>query len=146
MPCDDPFDLQRFVAAQEPVFAAALSELRAGRKRGHWMWFIFPQMRGLGRSATAEHYGIASNGEAAAYLAYPVLGARLRAATEAVLAYRGDSAHAIFGSPDDMKFRSSMTLFARTDPEGPYRAALDLFFDGEEDQATIGLMGRAVDP
>lgn len=143
MPPDDPFDLERFVTAQESVFDTALAELRFGRKRSHWMWFVFPQMRGLGRSSTAEFYGIASRGEGEAYLAHPLLGARLRDATVAVLLHRNVSVHAIFGSPDDMKFRSSMTLFARIDRDGPYRATLDAFFAGDEDQATIRLLEQS---
>ena len=111
----DPFHLERFVAAQAPVFPAVLAELRAGRKRGHWMWFVFPQLRGLGRSPTAEFYGIGSLDEARAYLAHPVLGPRLTLCTEALLAVEGRSLHAIFGSPDNLKFCSSMTLFSRAD-------------------------------
>jgi len=143
MPSDDPFDLERFVTAQKPVFETALAELQDGRKRSHWMWFVFPQMRGLGRSTTAEFYGIASREEAQAYLAHPLLGARLRDATDAVLSHRDAGAHAVFGSPDDMKFRSSMTLFARINPDGPYRAALVAFFEGNEDQATILLLRQS---
>jgi uncharacterized protein (DUF1810 family) len=112
MPDADPFDLNRFVIAQAPVFAAALDELKAGRKRSHWMWFIFPQLRGLGHSSMAEFYGISSLDEGRAYLAHPLLGPRLILCTETVLALQGRSLHAIFGSPDDMKFRSSMTLFS----------------------------------
>ncbi len=108
----DPFDLERFVTAQAPVFTAAVDELKAGRKRSHWMWFIFPQMRGLGHSSMAQFYGISSLDEARAYLAHSVLGPRLIRCTEAVLAVEGRSLHAIFGSPDDLKFCSSMILFA----------------------------------
>src|SRR4051812_39696688 len=104
----DPHDLQRFAAAQEPVFSTALAELRAGRKRTHWMWFIFPQLRGLGRSPTAIYYGIGSLDEARAYLAHPVLGPRLDLCTDAVLGVEGRTLHEIFGSPDNMKFHSSM--------------------------------------
>ncbi len=103
---DDIFDLQRFVAAQAPVYAAALAELRSGRKRSHWMWFVFPQMRGLGLSAMAQMYGVASIEEARAYLAHPLLGARLRERVEATLVHRDRPLLDIFGSPDDMKFRS----------------------------------------
>jgi len=109
----DPFHLERFVAAQAPVFAAALAELRGGRKRSHWMWFVFPQLRGLGRSSMAEFYGIVSLAEARAYVAHPVLGPRLTLCAEAVLAIEGRSLREIFGSPDDVKFCSSMTLFSR---------------------------------
>ena len=112
MPDADPFALNRFVTAQAPVFAAALDELKAGRKQSHWMWFVFPQLRGLGHSAMAEFYGISSLAEARAYLAHPLLGPRLILCTETVLALQGRSVHAIFGSPDDLKFCSSMTLFA----------------------------------
>lgn len=136
----DPFNLDRFVTAQHNAFDTAMAELRDGRKRSHWMWFIFPQMRGLGRSPTAEFYGVASRAEARAYMAHPLLGARLREATEAVLAHGDVSAHAIFGTPDDLKFRTSMTLFAWIDPDGPYRGALETFFPGSEDPATVRLL------
>lgn len=137
--------LQRFLDAQAPVIDTALSELRAGRKRSHWMWFVFPQLAALGRSGTAKFYGIGSLEEARRYLAHPVLGARLLACTEAVLAHAGRGAHAIFGSPDDLKFRSCMTLFGRADPEqAVFRRALDAFFDGE-DPLTLGLLERSRD-
>src|SRR6187431_3229255 len=109
---DDPHQLERFVEAQTPVFDTVLDELRTGRKRSHWMWFIFPQLRGLGRSPNAQFYGIASLDEARAYLAHPELGPRLDLATRAVLSTKGLSICQIFGSPDDVKFHSSMTLFA----------------------------------
>jgi uncharacterized protein (DUF1810 family) len=139
----DPFDLQRFVAAQAPIFDAALAELKAGRKRSHWMWFIFPQHRALGRSHRAHIYGIASLDEARAYLAHPVLGPRLETCTKAVLACGGSSLHAIFGSPDDMKFRSSMTLFALASPdaESIFTQALKRWCDGKMDAQTLGLVG-----
>src|SRR5437764_10712569 len=108
---DDPFNLQRFVDAQAGIYAQALGELRAGCKQSHWMWFIFPQIAGLGFSPTAQHYAIGSLAEAGAYLAHPQLGPRLRETTAAVMAVAGRTAHQIFGSPDDLKFRSSMTLF-----------------------------------
>lgn len=134
----DAFDLQRFLDAQDPVYDTVLAELRAGRKRSHWMWFVFPQLRGLGRSATAEHFGIASRAEAQAYLAEPVLGGRLRECAGLVLAVEGRSASDIFGSPDDLKLRSSMTLFARCAQDGgQFRAVLDKFYDGEEDPVTV---------
>lgn len=136
---DDPHDLQRFVDAQAPVYEQAVAELRMGRKRTHWMWFVFPQLRGLGFSTTAMRYGIASIDEARAYLAHPVLGPRLVDCTRRVLAVRDRTAHEIFGSPDDTKFRSSMTLFAHADPATPeFRAALDKYYGGEEDPLTAG--------
>ena len=142
MTADDRFDLERFVTAQAPVFEAVLAELRAGRKRTHWMWFIFPQLAGLGRSSTARFYGISSINEARAYLAHPVLGPRLDLCTRIVLASEGPSLHAIFGSPDDLKFRSCMTLFslAANDPDNPFRQALDRWCDGRPDQRTQGLV------
>jgi uncharacterized protein (DUF1810 family) len=138
----DPFDLQRFVDAQDPVYDTVLAELRAGRKRSHWIWFVFPQLRGLGHSPTAVHYGIASRAEAQAYLAHPVLGSRLRECTGLVLAIDGRSAGEIFGSPDDLKLRSSMTLFARCDDDGAdFRAVLEKFYGGEEDPVTAERIG-----
>ena len=138
----DPFHLQRFVDAQETSWAAAFAEMKAGRKCGHWMWFMFPQMRGLGFSSTSEFYGIGSLDEARAYLAHPILGPRLAAVTEAVLAHEGRSANAILGSPDDMKLRSSMTLFdaASADGANPYRAVLRRLFDGAPDPRTLELL------
>ncbi|MEI7770673.1 MAG: DUF1810 domain-containing protein, partial [Chloroflexales bacterium] len=112
----DPFDLQRFVRAQETVYAQVLAELRGGKKRTHWMWFIFPQLDGLGYSATAKRYAIKSRAEARQYLNHLILGKRLIACTEAILAISGRSASDIFGSPDDVKLRSSMTLFAAVAP------------------------------
>lgn len=142
---DDRFDLDRFVRAQDGVIDVAIGELAAGRKRTHWMWFVFPQLRWLGRSEIARHFGIASIEEARAYLAHPVLGPRLVRATETVLAVNDKSLHAIFGSPDDLKFRSSMTLFAiaADDPGQPFRAALERLCDGEGDAQTIALLNRA---
>ncbi len=138
----DPYDLARFVSAQAGVFEAAVGELRAGRKRTHWMWFVFPQMKGLGRSPTALHFGISALDEATAYIQHPVLGPRLEAATSAVLASPVASMHALFGSPDDMKFRSSMTLFAIAQPDGPYQAALDRWCGGEVDHQTVELLSQ----
>ncbi len=139
MPAADPHDLQRFLDAQAPVHDQAAAELRLGRKRTHWMWFVFPQLRGLGFSATAMRYGIASLDEARAYLAHPVLGQRLIENTRRVLAVQDRTVHQIFGSPDDMKFRSSMTLFAHADPAvKEFRAALDKYCGGEEDPMTVG--------
>jgi uncharacterized protein (DUF1810 family) len=139
----DPFDLARFVTAQAPVFDTALAELKSGRKRSHWMWFVFPQLRGLGQSAMARFYGIGSIEEARAYLADPVLGSRLKLCTEAVLATTGRSLREIFGSPDDMKFASSMTLFSRASAgEGSlFRQALDRYCDGRLDPRTEDLLG-----
>jgi len=134
----DPFALERFVAAQTGVIDRVLDELRAGRKQSHWMWFIFPQLAGLGRSPTAVHYAIASLDEARAFLAHPVLGARLRACTQLVLDVQDKSAHAIFGSPDDLKFHSSLTLFARAAPaEKLFADALEKYSAGRPDNATV---------
>ncbi|MGU3494302.1 DUF1810 domain-containing protein [Xanthobacteraceae bacterium A53D] len=142
---DDPFDLERFVTAQFTVFDDAMAELERGRKQSHWIWFVFPQMRGLGRSAMANRYGISGMEEAKAYLAHPLLSERLAAATEATLPHAAEGAHALFGSPDDLKFRSSMTLFAHAGGrEGLlYRKALDAFYDGQEDAETLRLLDEA---
>ncbi len=135
---DDPYDLQRFVAAQKPHFDAARDELRQGRKRTHWMWFIFPQIKGLGFSAMSQRYAMSSLDEAGAYLAHDVLGPRLRECTQLVNAVAGKSALQIFGSPDDVKFRSSMTLFLQAAPtDALFRAALEKYFAGEPDPATL---------
>lgn len=136
----DPYELQRFVAAQAGVFDTALGELRDGRKRSHWMWFVFPQLKGLGRSSTAELYGIGSLDEATAYLEHPVLGPRLEAAVAAVQASGATSLRALFGAPDDLKFRSSMTLFSVAAPDGPYQAALDRWCGGEADPKILALL------
>tara|TARA_R110000850_G_C9892902_1_gene459085 strand:- start:366 stop:824 length:459 start_codon:yes stop_codon:yes gene_type:complete len=134
--------LERFLSAQDGVYSTALAELRAGRKRTHWMWFIFPQLRGLGRSAMAERYGITSGTEAREYLIHPVLGPRLKDCVEAIIPLRDCSLHEILGSPDDLKFRSSMTLFAMVDPEDPlFRVALDRWCDGVLDPATLSMLG-----
>ncbi|MBV9043551.1 MAG: DUF1810 domain-containing protein [Alphaproteobacteria bacterium] len=139
---DDPYDLNRFVAAQDLVFAQVRQELRAGRKRSHWMWYVFPQIAGLGSSAMNARYAISSLDEARAYLARPLLGGRLRECVELVLAVEGRDAHAIFGSPDDMKFHSSMTLFALAVPEVPlFQRALEKYFGGVLDAATLRLVG-----
>jgi uncharacterized protein (DUF1810 family) len=143
---DDPFDLQRFVTAQAPVFATALAELQAGRKRSHWMWFVFPQLRGLGVSPTAQFFGLSSLAEARAYLAHPPLGERLRRCCEAVLALEATDLFTVFGSPDDMKFCSSMTLFARaSDNEPLFRAALDRYCQGRMDERTLALLESQFD-
>jgi uncharacterized protein (DUF1810 family) len=140
----DPFDLRRFVDAQARVYEDVLAELRNGAKRSHWIWFVFPQLRGLGRSATAQHYGISSLDEARAYLAHPVLGARLRECTGLVAAIDGRSVDEIFGWPDNLKVRSSMTLFAHaTDDNAGFREVLDKFYDGQEDPATVELLNSA---
>jgi uncharacterized protein (DUF1810 family) len=137
----EPPDLSRFVAAQTPVIADALAELRAGRKRSHWMWFVFPQLRALGRSPTALRYGLADLAEARAYLAHPLLGPRLVECTRAVLGVEGRTAHDILGSPDDLKFRSCMTLFAAADPAEPlFVQALTRFFEGQPDPLTLELL------
>ena len=142
MPDTDPFNLERFVSAQASVFAAALAELTAGRKRGHWMWFVFPQLRGLGRSPTAAFYGIGSLDEARAYLAHPVLGPRVTLCTEALLAIEERSLHAMLGSPDDLKFCSSMTLFSRADggDTSVFRRAIARFCTGRLDVGTLALL------
>ena len=142
MTSGDQFQLDRFLEAQGPVFAAVLAELRAGRKRSHWMWFIFPQMRGLGASTMAAFYGITSLAEASAFLAHPILGERLGLCTRAVLGVEERSLYAILGSPDDAKFRSSMTLFARAAAgrEILFQAALDRYCQGAPDERTLKLL------
>jgi uncharacterized protein (DUF1810 family) len=135
-------DAQRFLVAQEPVYMQVLQELCKGEKTSHWMWFVFPQLRSLGRSDTALFYGLDSVADAALYLAHPVLGERLKACTEAVLQHQEKSAHAIFHSPDDLKFRSCMTLFHLAAPQEPlFEAALAHFFGGKEDQLTLQWLG-----
>ncbi|GAB3419159.1 DUF1810 domain-containing protein [Haloparvum alkalitolerans] len=134
---EDPHDLQRFVEAQNPVIDQVKTELRSGRKRTHWMWFVFPQVAGLGSSRMARRYAIGSRAEAEAYLAYPVLGPRLRECTALVNALDGRTATEVFGSPDDLKFRSSMTLFdAVADDPDPFRTALETYYD-EPDRETL---------
>ncbi len=136
------FNLERFVEAQNGVYDTALAELRAGRKRTHWMWFIFPQIEGLGHSAMAQRYAIRSADEAAAYLAHPVLGPRLRACAAAVASHDDRGVDEIFGHPDNLKFHSSMTLFADVAPdEAIFQACLDQFFDGRADPATQERLG-----
>ncbi|BBY00958.1 DUF1810 domain-containing protein [Mycobacterium seoulense] len=143
-PESDPFDLQRFVDAQAPVYPTVVDELRTGRKRSHWMWFVFPQLRGLGGSPTAVHYGISSLEEARAYLRHEVLGPRLRECTRLVNQVQGRSAGEIFGSPDDLKLRSSMTLFARaTDDNEDFLALLDKYYGSRQDQLTLSRLDRA---
>jgi uncharacterized protein (DUF1810 family) len=145
MVADDPHDLERFVAAQAQVWQGVRGELARAEKRSHWMWFVFPQLKGLGTSAMAERYGIASLAEARAYLAHPLLGARLLEATRSMLAApAGRSALAILGRPDDLKLCSSMTLFEVASGHGstPFAAALDRFFAGRRDAATLELLRR----
>jgi uncharacterized protein (DUF1810 family) len=140
----DPHDLQRFLNAQAPVYATVCEELRAGRKRSHWMWYIFPQLQGLGTSPMAQRYAIASLDEAKAYLAHPVLGARLRECASLVAGMEGRSIENIFGYPDDMKFRSCMTLFSRAAPgEAIFADCLQKYFGGEPDRLTLDSLPRA---
>jgi len=134
---DDPYDLKRFIDAQDRVYDDACAELRSGRKQSHWMWFIFPQIAGLGHSAMARRYAISSLREAEAYLKHPTLGARLRECTRLVTQVEGRSAHEILGSPDDMKFHSCLTLFIHAAPEDQvFRDALRKYFHGEFDRLT----------
>ncbi|MFY9854861.1 MAG: DUF1810 domain-containing protein [Terracidiphilus sp.] len=137
----DPFNLERFVKAQADVFPQVLAELGAGEKRSHWIWFIFPQMKGLGRSSLAEFYGIGSLEEATAYLLHPVLGPRLTQCTRLVNQVEGQSIGEILGYPDDLKFRSSMTLFSRAAEDARiFNDALKKYFDGEEDPLTAAML------
>ncbi len=138
----DPFDLKRFLQAQEDDYRIALSEIRSGRKRSHWMWYIFPQVEGLGFSTTSRWFSIKSVAEAKAYLNHPLLGQRLTECVEAVLGVEGRSAHEIFGSPDDMKLRSCATLFAYVSPGGSvFDRLLEKYFKGERDSKTLRLLG-----
>ncbi len=143
-PVDEPtdrFNLGRFISAQQPVYETVRAELKSGRKRTHWIWFIFPQVDGLGHSPTAKQYAIKSRDEAVAYLATPLLAARLIECTKLVLGAAPDkSAHDVFGSPDDMKFRSSMTLFDAVDGGSLYRQAIDRFYGGDPDRATLTIL------
>ena len=139
----DSFDLERFVTAQQQDFETIQAELRQGYKRGHWMWFIFPQLKGLGRSAMAQYYGLSSRTETVAYLEHPLLGPRLVDCTELVHRVEGRSIQEIFGEVDAMKFRSSMTLFAEVD-HGPsvFVKALEKYYDGQRDQLTLSLLAQ----
>ena len=136
-------DLQRFVTAQAPVFAAVCAELPAGYKQSHWMWFIFPQLRALGHSSTAKHYGLEDLAEAQAYWRHPVLGERLRLCTALVLGIEGKTAHAIFGSPDDLKLCSCMTLFEAAAPEeAGFGRVLERYYAGRRDAATLVMLAN----
>jgi len=140
---DDPYHLNRFLQAQESAYDRALAEIKAGDKRTHWMWFIFPQIDGLGFSETSRRYAIKSVAEARAYLAHPVLGPRLVACAESALSVPGKSAYEIFGSPDDMKLKSCATLFAQVAEKGSvFERLLDRFFDGEQDDKTLQLLSK----
>jgi uncharacterized protein (DUF1810 family) len=139
----DAYNLQRFVDAQQPLFQQVLTELEAGQKRSHWMWFVFPQIQGLGRSDTARHYAITGLNEARAYLQHPVLGPRLEQCAAIIAPQVERSARQIFSSPDDMKLHSSMTLFSIAAPERPvFQKVLDTFFGGERDAMTVKLLSR----
>jgi uncharacterized protein (DUF1810 family) len=139
----DPYDLIRFISAQEGVYDRALAELRGGLKRSHWMWYIFPQIEGLGHSPTTRHYSIKSLEEARQYLAHPVLGARLVECAEAVLAVQGQSASDIFGHPDDWKLQSSMTLFKLVSgPRSVFESVLDKYYQGKQDSRTLQIVGK----
>jgi uncharacterized protein (DUF1810 family) len=138
---NDPYDLQRFVDAQNPVYSQVCAELRAGQKESHWMWFVFPQLRGLGHTHMATKFGISSREEAEAYLAHPILGPRLRECTRLVNSVDGRSIEEVFGYPDDLKFRSSMTLFAAVASDKEvFRQALQKYFGGEPDRLTLKLL------
>ena len=140
------FDLERFISAQDPVYSTVVGELRNGMKASHWMWFVFPQIDGLGSSPTARRYAIQSLDEAGAYLAHPILGSRLIECTELVNNVEGESLRQIFGSPDDMKFHSSMTIFSLIEPRhDAFKQALDKYFNGELDERTIAIVGPASD-
>jgi len=138
----DPFDLQRFVDAQAPVYQRVLAELRQGRKQSHWMWFIFPQLAGLGHSPMARRFAIASRDEAVAYLEHRILGPRLRECTALVNAIEGRTIREILGSPDDLKFCSSMSLFGAVCPDAVFADAIAKFYGGRSDQRTLELLAR----
>jgi uncharacterized protein (DUF1810 family) len=141
---NDPFDLERFVSAQADAIARVRAELQRGRKQSHWMWFVFPQLAGLGFSPMAQRYAISSLAEARAYLAHLVLGARLRECTELVVAIDGKTVHDILGAPDDLKFRSCLTLFAEAAPdEIVFNVALEKYFAGAKDPRTLALLRHA---
>jgi uncharacterized protein (DUF1810 family) len=139
----EPYDLNRFISAQEGVYERALAELRSGLKRSHWMWYIFPQIEGLGHSPTTRQYSIKSLEEARQYLAHPVLGARLVECAEAVLAVQGQSASDIFGHPDDWKLQSSLTLFKLVaGPGSVFERVLDKYYQGKQDSRTLQIVGK----
>jgi uncharacterized protein (DUF1810 family) len=143
----DPFDLGRFVRAQERDYATALGEIRAGRKRSHWMWYVFPQFAGLGFSSTSQQYAIKSTDEARAYLDHPVLSPRLRECAEAAVAVEGRTAEQIFGDPDYLKLRSSATLFATVSPpDSVFERLLQKYYRGEKDERTLRLMATTTPP
>ncbi len=138
---EDAFNLRRFLQAQDPVYGTVLAELRSGQKRSHWMWYIFPQFEGLGYSSTSRYYAIKSEEEARQYLKHPVLGARLLECAKTVLDVQGRSASDIFGPPDDLKLRSSMTLFAQvSDPDSVFARVIDKYFHGKRDDKTLALL------
>jgi uncharacterized protein (DUF1810 family) len=141
---DDPFDLSRFTKAQEGTYDSVLAELKSGRKRTHWIWFIFPQFSGLGHSPTSQHYAIKSIEEARQYLNHPVLGARLLECSKTVLGVEGRYVSEIFGYPDDLKLKSSMTLFASVaeNPHSVFNSVLEKYFQGEQDARTLHLLER----
>jgi uncharacterized protein (DUF1810 family) len=146
-PNPDPFDLARFLTAQDPIYADALGEIRAGHKQTHWMWFVFPQALGLGTSHTAQHYAIRSVAEARAYLAHPILGHRLRECAESLLRVRGKSATEILGYPDDVKLRSSMTLFASVaEEDSVFEEVLARYFGSNPDPLTLRFIQRGAAP
>jgi uncharacterized protein (DUF1810 family) len=142
----DPFELSRFVEAQDKIYDRVLAELASGRKRSHWMWFVFPQIEGLGFSSTTQYYSIKSPEEARQYLEHPVLGKRLRECCESILALEGLSVSGIFGYPDDLKLKSSMTLFASVgEGQSVFLRVLDKYFQGTRDERTLALLGRMKD-
>jgi uncharacterized protein (DUF1810 family) len=138
----DPFDLQRFLDAQAPVYAVVLGELRAGRKQSHWMWFVFPQLAGLGHSAMAQRFAISAREEAIAYLGHSVLGSRLKECTALVNTVEGRTILELLGSPDDLKFHSSMTLFNAVSSDPEFAEAIAKFYGGKRDQRTLDLLSR----
>ena len=137
---NNPFDLNRFVSAQDKVYDRVLAELENGRKQSHWMWYIFPQLDGLAQSATSKHYAIKSSSEAMAYLNHPVLGRRLIECTDTILGIKGKTVSEIFGYPDDLKLKSSMTLFSEVAANSIFSFVLDKYFQGERDTKTLQLL------